>query len=367
MSRGLRAVTILTVLALALTAVTYYIFSPRGGKRITAYFSSAVGLYEGSTVRVLGIPIGTVDEVVPAGTQVRVEMSVDSGRKVPANASAVVVAPSLVSDRFVQLAPAFAGGAEMQSGAVIPVERTITPVELDELYKSLNQLSTALGPNGANSKGELSRLLEVMAANTKGNGVLISDTIKQFAEASRTLAGSKDQLFGTIEGLQRFTTMLARNDNSVVHFTQQLQEVSETLAAERTDLGGALKELAVALEQVRGFVNENRGALKSNVDKLIGITKVLVDQRASLAEALDVAPNAVTNLSNAINPATGALEGRGNLLEYYHPGAMVACNVTAPAGPVTSLSQSCQELKPGTGDGPPLILPPMGQQYSGGR
>jgi ABC-type transporter Mla subunit MlaD len=156
--------------------------------------------------------------------------------------------------------------------------------------------------------------------------------------------------------------MLARNDQTVVQFTEQLREVSASLAAERVDLGGALAELAVALEQVRGFIKDNRNALKSNVDKLTGITKVLVDQRASLAEALDTAPNAVQNLSNAINPETGALEGRA-LLDWFHPGAMVACNVTPPAGPVTSLSQNCQELRPGTG-GPPLLFQPMGEQYT---
>ncbi|MBP2325498.1 virulence factor Mce-like protein [Kibdelosporangium banguiense] len=363
MSRGLRAMTIVTVLALALTAVTYLVFKPRGGMRVTAYFSSAVGLYEGSTVRVLGVPVGTVVEVTPAGRQVRAELSIDSDRWIPASASAVVVAPSLVSDRFVQLTPAYAGGARMESGATIPVERTVTPVELDDLYKSLSKLSTALGPDGANSKGEFSRLLDVMAANTKGNGALIGETIKQFADASKTLAGAKDQLFGTVDGLQQFTTMLARNDKTVVQFTKQLREVSASLAAERADLGGALAELAVALEQVRGFIKDNRNALKSNVDKLTGITKVLVDQRASLAEALDVAPNAVENLNNAINPKTGALEGRVNLPEFYDPGSMVACNVTPPTGPVTSLSPDCKELKPGTG-GPPLLFQPMGEQYT---
>ncbi|MBE1462323.1 MCE family protein [Kibdelosporangium phytohabitans] len=364
MTRGLRALTIVSVVALVLTAVTYLVFRPSGGTRITAYFNTAVGLYEGSTVRILGIPVGTVDEVTPAGKQVRVELSVDSDRAIPANASAVVVAPSLVSDRFVQLSPAYAGGARMESGTVIPVERTITPVELDDLYKSLSRLSTALGPDGANSKGELSRLLDVMAANTKGNGALIGETIKQFADASRTLAGAKDQLFGTVEGLQRFTTMLARNDSTVVKFTNQLRDVSASLAADRADLGGALAELAGALEKVRGFIKDNRAALKSNVDKLTGITKVLVDQRKSLAEAIDVAPNAVMNLSDAINPRTGALETRTLLLEYYDPGSMVACNV-APVSAANS--QKCLELKPGTqSDGPALPLPAMGQQYSAG-
>ncbi|MCE7011467.1 MCE family protein [Kibdelosporangium philippinense] len=330
MNRGLRAIAVLSIVALVLTAVTYLVFRASGGLRLTVYFSSAVGLYEGSTVRVLGVPVGTVDSVVPTGRLVRVELSVDSARPIPAVASAVVVAPSLVSDRFVQLSPAYAGGTKMSSGAMIPVERTVTPVELDDLYKSLSQLSTALGPDGANSKGELARLLDVMAANTKGNGALIGETIKQFADASRTLAAAKDQLFGTVDGLQQFTSMLARNDNTVVRFTNQLRDVSASLAASRLDLGGALSELAIALDQVRGFVKDNRAALRSNVDKLVSVTQVLVDQRKSLAEALDTAPNAVMNLSNAINPLTGAFETRGNLLEFFDSG------------------------------GPPLPLPPMG-------
>ena len=363
--RGLRAIAIVVVIAVVLTAVTFWTFMPRNGRHITAYFTTATGLYVGSTVRVLGIPVGTVDAVEPMGTQVRATLSLDSDQPIPADAAAVVVAPSLVSDRFVQLSPVYKSGPKMEDGAVIPVGRTVTPVELDDLYKSLNQLSSALGPNGANAKGEFSRLLDVMAANTKGNGALIGDTIKQFAEASRTLANSRTQLFGTIQGLQEFSTMLARNDQGVVNFTNQLQEVSASLAAERGDLGGALSELATALDQVKTFVEANRGVLKSNVDKLTGITKVLADQRASLAEALDTAPNAVTNLTNAINPKTGALEGRVDL--DYYDGSMVACNTRPPTGPVTTLDQTCDELKPGNDpDAPPLLLPPIGQQYTGG-
>jgi phospholipid/cholesterol/gamma-HCH transport system substrate-binding protein len=364
--RGLRAITFVVVIALVLTAVTYWTFMPRHGRRVTAYFTTATGLYVGSTVRVLGIPVGTVDAVEPVGTQVRATLALDSDQPVPADAAAVVVAPSLVSDRFVQLSPVYRAGPKMADGAVIPVGRTVTPVELDDLYKSLNQLSSALGPNGANAKGEFSRLLDVMAANTKGNGALIGDTIKQFADASRTLANSRNQLFGTIQGLQEFSTMLARNDQGVVNFTNQLQDVSASLAAERGDLGGALSELATALDQVKTFVEANRGLLKSNVDKLTGITKVLADQRASLAEALDTAPNAVANVTSAINPKTGTLESRVHL-DYYDAGSMVACNTRPPTGPVTTLDQKCDELKPGTDpDAPPLLLPPIGQQYTGG-
>ncbi|WP_158880813.1 MCE family protein [Amycolatopsis anabasis] len=350
--KGLRALTVLVVLALVLSVLTWWIVTPGRGTRVTAFFPSAVGLYPGSTVRVLGVPVGSVDAVTPAGRLVRVELTVDEDRPVPANANAIVVAPSLVSDRYVQFSPVYTGGPRLPGGAVIPVERTVTPVELDELYKSIDQLATALGPHGANADGALSKLLDVLAENAKGNGATLNETIKQFADATRTLAGTRDQLFGTVEGLQRFTEMLARNDNQVADFTRQLQDVSGFLAAERGDLGGALGELATALDLVRGFVHDNREQINSNVDKLIGITRVLVDQRNSLAEALDTSPNALTNLHNAINPETGALEVRANLLEIFDPGTVV------PAGPLPE-------------GAPPLPLPRVGASYvsppGGGR
>lgn len=49
--------------------------------------------------------VGKVDTVRPEGRQVRVTMTVDHGVAVPAGAIAVVVAPSVVADRYIQLSP----------------------------------------------------------------------------------------------------------------------------------------------------------------------------------------------------------------------------------------------------------------------
>jgi len=50
--------------------------------RITAYFTKAIGLFENSDVDILGVPVGTVLEVVPEGSKVRVEMEIDSEYKI---------------------------------------------------------------------------------------------------------------------------------------------------------------------------------------------------------------------------------------------------------------------------------------------
>jgi phospholipid/cholesterol/gamma-HCH transport system substrate-binding protein len=311
-----RFVAIALVLGVVTAGVLWWIFRDDAQKRITAYFSRAVGVYAGSDVQVLGVRVGTVESVTPRGDRVEVVFTVDREVGIAPDTNAVVIAPSVVSDRYVQLTDLSRGGPVIRDGAVIPESRTMTPVELDELYASLNTIVTALGPDGANSDGALSELLDTGAANLEGNGKAFNESVRNFAEAARTLSGSADDLFGTIDELQKFTTMLATNDQQVMTVNSQLAQVSETLAADRDELTTALSTLGSALADIQKFIRDNRLAIKSNVDKLAATTQLLVDNRASVAEALDVAPLAVTNALQAFDPQTGSLQGRGLILEY---------------------------------------------------
>ncbi len=91
-------------LAFVLLALAIIWFWPGAGTvQATAHFPRAVGLFVGSDVRILGVKVGEVSEVVPEGTSVRVEFEYDDKYKVPSDAKAAVVAPSVVSDRYVQL------------------------------------------------------------------------------------------------------------------------------------------------------------------------------------------------------------------------------------------------------------------------
>jgi phospholipid/cholesterol/gamma-HCH transport system substrate-binding protein len=383
-----QAVAIVCVLALVVATAVWWLLYATNQNKVTAYFSAAVGLYPGSDVRVLGVRVGSIDTVTPQGTTVKVEMSVDKSIRVPANAQAVVVSPSVVSDRYVQLTPVYTGGAVMADNATIPRERTATPVELDQLYQSLDKLTTTLGPNGANKNGALSDLLNTAAANLTGNGQNLNDTIKQLGQATSTLAGSKDDLFGTVDNLQKFVTTLAQSDQQVRTFNDQLAQVSGYLAGERTDLGDALSQLSTALGQVQGFIADNRSEIKSNVDKLADVTKVLVDQRAALAESLDVAPLALGNLQNTYNAASGTLDTRADINELTQPPITMVCNLikqTTPKNVPQVLSDACGQLAgvlnkalplPSAaqvieslqqGKLPPLPVPMLGQSIVGGE
>lgn len=350
MSRLTRMIAVLCALALVTAGALWWTLSA-SGTTITAYFDKAVGLYAGSSVRVLGVKVGQIDTVTPEGPVVRVDMHVDDGVNIPADANAVVVAPSLVSDRYVQLTPAYTQGEVMASGAVLDRKRTATPAELDELYKSVNALSTALGPDGANREGALNDVLNTTAATVDGNGQDLNTTIKRLGELSTTLSENQDDLFATVDNLNQFTGTLAQSDKQIRELYGRMADTTGYLASEREQLGTSLHSLAIALDDVQRFVHDNRDHMSSNVRNLTGVTQALVDQREALAEVLDLMPLATTNFINAYDSASGSVASRWNPQELAQPPILLVCrliaNVTPLPEPVPqSLRDTCEKLNP---------------------
>jgi virulence factor Mce-like protein len=347
-SRVIAAGCVLGVLAVAAAAAVWWL-EPRPGRTITAYLRSAVAVYPDNPVLILGVPVGRITTVVPQGRLVKVVMTVDRSVDVPAGASAVVLQPSLVAGRSIQLTPAYTGGPTMPDGGVVPVQRTAVPLGIDDLARAANDLATMLGPTGANRNGALSDALDVAAANLRGNGQAINNSIGDVAALSETLAGSRKQLFATVTQLQSFVSTLAANDAQVRQFTTQLADVSNYLAGERGDLGAALRELSLALGEVAAFVQDNRAVLKSNVDRLTEVTAVLVRQREALGQIIDIAPTALSNLNNAYNASSGTLDTRLNIEELRAPPILLVCELlrrSTPRQVPATLARTCAALEP---------------------
>jgi phospholipid/cholesterol/gamma-HCH transport system substrate-binding protein len=312
---GLVPKVVTALVVVALVAGTYAFWPRHDTIHVTGEFTRAVGLFPGSDVRILGVQVGKVTEVTPRGDKVEVAFEFDRRYKVPADAKAAVVAPSLVSDRYVQLLPAYTAGPVMRDHARIGLDRTAVPVELDRISSSLDDLLVALGPNGANKDGAFADLLDTGAKNLDGQGQKLHDTNRDLSLALETLSGGRNDLFGTVKNLQAFTTMLATNDDQVRRLNTDLASVSQQLDGERDDLAAALKNLAVALSEVSSFVHDNRAGLTTNLEQLASVTGTIAKQRDALAETLTNAPVAVSNLQNAYNPDTGTLDTRANVNE----------------------------------------------------
>jgi phospholipid/cholesterol/gamma-HCH transport system substrate-binding protein len=323
--RAVNVVTLAVIAAVLCGGFAFYLRGRHTTRSVTAQFSSAVGIYPGTPVKILGIAVGKVTAVHPHGATVSVRMSYDREDALPRNAIAVIVANSLVSDRFVQLAPAYSGaGPILLNNATIPESRTASPAELDDIYAALNKLSVALGPKGANKTGSLRELVDVAAANLRGNGAALGTSISKLSAAAQTLANGRVDLFGTIKNLQAFTKALADSDGAVRHVNQQLADVAADLAGERQDLGAALHNLATALDQVAGFVRTNAAKAHTDIAGLRNLTQILIKEQASLNETLAVAPAALSNIVHAYQPDLGVIATRTNLDSLADPATLCA-------------------------------------------
>lgn len=353
----------LVAVVAVLLATGFWLITSGGGRTVTAYFTSAAALFPDNDVRVLGVPVGKIDRITPEGDRVRVDMTVtDDDVRLPADVSAAVISPSLVTGRYVQLTPVWTGGPEW-NGQEIPVERTAVPLGVDDLSRTTTELARALGPQGANADGALNDVLNVGAQNLAGNGRALNDTVRNLGGLSATLNGSSGDLFGTITELQKFTATLRENDPGVRELVGKLADVNGFLAGQRGELGGALNELSFALGEVASFVRDNRATLKSNVDKLAGVSQELVDHQRALAEVSDLGPAALSNLTNIYNGSSETLDTRVNFNELAQPLASALCEVgrggaaNIPAVDPVVLAPLCEQLVPALEGVLPLPAP----------
>jgi phospholipid/cholesterol/gamma-HCH transport system substrate-binding protein len=345
--RGVNPAIAAALVVVLLAGAALLLLPGSGQKHVTAEFPRAISLYKGSDVKILGVAVGKVDEVDPAGTKVVVKFHYDSKYKVPADAKAAVISPSIVGDRFIQLTPVYTGGAVMADNARLGLDRTATPLELDQIFGSITDLTTALGPEGANKPGPsgagaLTRLLDSTARNFGGEGVQFNQTLHNLSMFTKTLADNKDQLFGTVSEVEKFTNTLSKNDDTVRRFNDSLASGAQMLAGERQDLAAVLKNLSVAMTEVRSFVADNRNLLSSNITELNKLSKVLVKNRSALDETLTDAPVALNNLFLAYNETTGTLDTRSNTGETANkltasPSVVLCALVPDACGPLSSM------------------------------
>jgi len=388
MPRQLSRLVVAAILAAVVLGTVVFVLLPGQTKTVQARFERAVGLYTGSDVRLHGIKIGSITKVTPDGDGVLVRMTYEKKIKLPSYPDdakvvrAAIIPPSLVSDRYVQLADfdsCTTGCPVLASGAAIPMNQTAAPVELDDIYAALDKLNVALGPQGANStslsaKGPLSDLIDVGAANLDGNGAALGSTVADLAKAVKTLAAGREDLFGTVKNLQVFTDALVANDAQVRAFNTQLDQVSAALAEERGSLAAALKNLTAALRDIAGFIQSNGDAIHTDVRELKDVVATLNKQKAALNEVLAVAPVALENLNHTYNPKSGTLDTRDNLGGLANPldPAVICSALSATKNLPASgtIADTCAAIAKVIGGLPPLGgtpgLPPIGLPPLGG-
>jgi phospholipid/cholesterol/gamma-HCH transport system substrate-binding protein len=317
-SRGLRYAIIIALVAVVAGGV--YVLSSQGNNRtVIGYFTSAVGLYPGDQVRVLGVPVGTIDTIEPRPSDVKIVMSVSKDVRIPKDARAVIISPNLVSARFIQLAPAYTGGAALPDGGSIDLSRTAVPVEWDEVKEALTQLAVQLGPTTGSMQGPLGAAINQAADTLNGKGESFHNALRELSQVAGRLGDSRSDIFGTVKNLQVLVDALSSSNEQIVQFAGNVASVSQVLADSSRHLDNTLGTLNQALSDIRGFLHENNSTIVDTVNQLNDFAQTLNDQSENIEQVLHVAGPGLANFYNIYDPAQGTLNGLLSIPEFANP------------------------------------------------
>lgn len=276
---------------------------------VVAYFSETLALYPGDRVQIMGVRVGSIDKIEPAGDKMRVTLHYNNKYQVPAKATASILNPSLVASRTIQLSPPYTGGPVLKDGAVIPIERTQVPVEWDQLRDSINGILRQLGPTSQRPAGPFGDVIESAADNLAGKGKQVNETLNNLSQALTALNEGRGDFVAITRSLAQFVTALYQNSQQFVALNDNLAQFTDWFARSDHDVSDTVTRIDDVLGVARKFLNDNGSTLAHDVDNLGDVTTTILqpEPRDGLETALHVLPTFAGNFNNLYQPAHSSL------------------------------------------------------------
>ncbi|SCX23565.1 virulence factor Mce family protein [Mycolicibacterium fluoranthenivorans] len=308
-----RTAVILTALVVAVAigagVVGWNVYKKLTTTTVTAYFPEVLALYPGDKVLIMGVQVGKIDSITTDGDKMKVVFHFNSKYKVPENASASVLNPSLVASRVIQLSPPYTGGPAMADGATIPLERTQIPVEYDELRDQVTRILADLGPSKEQPKGPFGDIIESFADGFAGKGEQFNKTIQGLSEALDALHQGRGDIVAVIKSLATFVNALYKNDQQFVALNDNLAQFTNSFTNTDREVATALQDLNNVLATTRKFLDENGKPLTADIKNLSDVTTTILqpEPRNGLETGLHAYPNLVSNVVNIVSPNQGGI------------------------------------------------------------
>jgi phospholipid/cholesterol/gamma-HCH transport system substrate-binding protein len=268
--------------------VALLMFTGGSGYTVTATFNNAGQLVKGNNVEVAGRPVGKVQSIeLDNNAQARVKIKVGSGfDPLHEGTTAVIRAASLsgIANRYVELHPGPNSAPKIEDGGEIHADRTQAPVDLDQLFNTLDPKTR---------KG-LQNIVQGGATQYKGKSAKAAAALKYFNPAISTSARVARELVYDRQAFQRFVTNTA--------------ETVSALEERRDDLAGLISNSNATAKAI-GDENVALGrALGLLPDTLRRANTTFVNLRATLND-LDVLVNASKPATKDLAPLFRQLRG----------------------------------------------------------
>lgn len=272
-----RLITVMVVALLGVsgTAVGITNEGVYGPMTVVAEFDDASPLLVGNDVKVHGVKVGEVaDMVVTEDNTAKVLLSLErAAMPVHSDATATVRPVSLLGERFVDLQRGSPKAPLLEPGDTIGLKQTAQAPDLDQVLNTIDD------PTGQS----LAALVTVLGDGLAGNG-------KNVDAALRSLASSMNRT-------RELAEILGEQNQLITGMVTNLAPVADALAA---DDGAALDRLVSTADTLLGTTAANQEALDRTLSELPG---TLSEARRTLSQLTGVADETTPNL-RALRPVT---------------------------------------------------------------
>jgi phospholipid/cholesterol/gamma-HCH transport system substrate-binding protein len=225
----------------------------KSGYALVAHFQSVTGLEKLDAVRLAGVKIGYVKEIRLAKRQAEVVMAISPEYQVPKGSKAALASLGLIGQKYIEITPGDQA-ANFEPGGALESTQAISFDQIGELALSI----------GEEVKNVSKSLNEITGQESRAD---IRETLRS--------------LNGFTQDLKSFM------DENKKDLHAGIQSFSQTARELDQRVGAVTKNLDETINSIKGIAQENRGAVKSDVDKLGAVLDDLKESVRLLRQSLE--------------------------------------------------------------------------------
>jgi phospholipid/cholesterol/gamma-HCH transport system substrate-binding protein len=222
--------------------------------KVSAMFHDSAGVLANNEVFMNGTKVGRIESVEAVGGQAKVDMVVENSSALPIyrDAEATVRIKNLLGETYVELSRGTPDSGEMPTASTIPVERTVTPVQIDEVLAVLDPQSRDRLQLLINNLGDA---LANNGQNLNDQAKIVNDLVTELNGPAAELRTRQQQLDDIVLELQRFYTMLAQQRDTVREEFGTWAQVMAQEAAQEQSIKGTIIQADSLLQSIDTLVN----------------------------------------------------------------------------------------------------------------
>ena len=248
-------------------------------------------LPQNSPVMVDDVTVGSVSGIDavqrPDGTfYAAVQLSLEPGVNLPANAIARVAQTSLLGSQHIELAEPVdePGEGRLKQGSEIPMSRTGRYPTTEEVLSSLGVVV---------NKGNLGALQDITDETynaVAGRQGSFAELIPRLAELTASLDRQTEDIIAAAEGLNRFAGILARSQDSLGRTLDTLPGALEVLNRNRANIVDAFAALRSFAEVGSRVLQQTKDDFTEDLRDLYPVIKALNDHADEFIKSLEFLP-----------------------------------------------------------------------------